>query len=233
MKPYEAVQLSQVLKVISKPKYILGTTYSLSLAFFEANVFPLFRRSDLESCLIICDQLGYQHALSECPALMGAGQDYAVTYAPVTGCFHPKVWLVLGEGEAVLLVGSGNLTQAGFMTNAEFFDAVFVDAHTAHWLLRERRHSKFQSAVTIPMLKQLFARLMQLFAMHPAMISSPRLPHLRRLRTKYKNSVFAALTLLAFAILGSKKHKRYSPSSFFRNCHQHPALIERSLLGYC
>jgi hypothetical protein len=31
---------------------------------------------------------------------------------------------VVGDTEAVLLTGSGNLTQAGFMTNAELFDAL-------------------------------------------------------------------------------------------------------------
>jgi hypothetical protein len=128
MKGVSRVKLSEILQVVSKPKYILGTTYSLSLAFFESVVFgSTFRdRSRLKSCLIVCDVLGYQRALSEGAALQGAGQDYIVAPAPLADCFHPKTWLVLGESEAVLLCGSGNLTQAGFMANAELFDAVHM-----------------------------------------------------------------------------------------------------------
>ena len=44
--------------------------------------------------------------------------------APISGSFHPKVWLVVGDNEVVLLTGSGNLTQAGFMNNAELFAAL-------------------------------------------------------------------------------------------------------------
>lgn len=110
--------------MVSKPRYILGTTYTLSLAFFESAIFPEFDRSRLKSCLIVCDTLGYHNALTEAAALQGAAQDYIAVPAPVSGSFHAKVWIVVGEGEAVLLTGSGNLTQAGFMDNAELFDAV-------------------------------------------------------------------------------------------------------------
>ena len=124
MKILESVKLREVLKLVSKPRYILGTTYTLSLAFFESAIFPEFKRDQLKSCLIVCDKLGYSNALTEAAALQGAAQDYMVVRAPIPGSFHPKVWLVVGDNEAVLMTGSGNLTQAGFMTNAELFDAL-------------------------------------------------------------------------------------------------------------
>ena len=128
MKTIERIKLSDVLRLVPKPKYVLGTTYALSLAFFESVVFPCFDRTRLKSALIICDTLGYQRALTESAALQGAAQDYLVIPAPVSGAFHPKVWLVVGDAEAVMLCGSGNLTQAGFMTNAEYFDAIHFSA---------------------------------------------------------------------------------------------------------
>ena len=127
----ESIKLSDVLRLVPKPKYVLGTTYTLSLAFFESVVFPFIDRSKLKSCLILCDAVGYQRALTEAAALQGAAQDYIVVPAPVSGSFHPKVWLIVGEGEAALLVGSGNLTQAGFMTNAELFDLIHLTAREA------------------------------------------------------------------------------------------------------
>lgn len=128
MKTIERIKLSNVLRLVSNPKYVLGTTYTLSLAFFESVVYPLIRGNQLRSAVILCDMLGYSRALSESAALQGAAQDYLVVPAPVAGAFHPKVWVIVGEGEAVLLCGSGNLTQAGFMTNAEYFDAVHISA---------------------------------------------------------------------------------------------------------
>ena len=122
--PIEAIKLSDFFKQIKKPRYILGTTYTLSLAFFESSVYPLLNRSNLKSCLIISDNIGYQRALTEGPALMSAAQNYLVVPAPTSGCFHPKVWIIVGENEAAILVGSGNLTQSGFMSNAELFDSV-------------------------------------------------------------------------------------------------------------
>ncbi len=38
--------------------------------------------------------------------------------------FHPKFYLVVGEGSAVLLSGSGNLTVGGLYTNYELFDVI-------------------------------------------------------------------------------------------------------------
>ncbi len=132
MKTVESIKLSDVLKLVVKPRYILGTTYTLSLAFFESVVFPFVDRTNLKSCLILCDMIGYQRALTESSALLGAAQDYMVVPAPIEDCFHPKVWLVIGERKALLLAGSGNLTQAGFMTNAEYFDVLyFTDENPA------------------------------------------------------------------------------------------------------
>jgi hypothetical protein len=137
----ESIKLREVLKLVPKPRYILGTTYTLSLAFFESAIFPEFNRERLKSCLLVCDSLGYHNALTEAAALQGAAQDYIVVPAPMRGSFHPKVWLIVGDTEAVLLTGSGNLTQAGFMNNAEMFDALHftADAPPSAGLLADLR----------------------------------------------------------------------------------------------
>jgi hypothetical protein len=122
--PMESVELSEFFKSVKKPKYVLGTTYTLSLAFFESVVFPHIDRSRLKSCVLICDDVGYRRSLSESPALQGAAQSYLVVPAPWPGCFHPKVWVLVSESEVGVLCGSGNLTQSGFIGNAELFDTI-------------------------------------------------------------------------------------------------------------
>jgi hypothetical protein len=118
--------LSEFFRTFS-PTYVLGTTYTISLAFFEGLVFPEIDRTQLRQCLLVCDRVGFQRALVEARALRAVGREYMAVCAPTPHSFHPKVWLMIGEKEAALLVGSGNLTQSGFMTNLELFDAVLLD----------------------------------------------------------------------------------------------------------
>jgi hypothetical protein len=113
----------------------LGTTYTVSLAFFEGLVLPEISRERLRRCLILCDPIGFQQSLMEASALRGAGRDYMAVSVPAQHAFHPKVWLMVSPEEVALLVGSGNLTQCGFMTNAELFDGVFLSANRSNLVL--------------------------------------------------------------------------------------------------
>jgi hypothetical protein len=110
-----------------RPRYILGTTYTMSLAFFEALVYPEIDRTDLRRCLILCDRTGFQRATVEASGLRGASREYMAVCTPATGSFHPKVWILIEEDKAALLVGSGNLTQSGFMGNVELFDGLLLE----------------------------------------------------------------------------------------------------------
>jgi hypothetical protein len=65
----------------------------------------------------------------EASALRGVGRDYMAVCVPHAHAFHPKVWLMVNPNEVALLVGSGNLTQSGFMTNAELFDGVLLSTN--------------------------------------------------------------------------------------------------------
>lgn len=103
--------------------HVLGTTYSLSLVFFETVVLPLLRER-LEGCVLLTDRLGLMRATQEAGALREAARTYAVAAVPHRRAFHPKVWVLIGGERAVLLVGSGNLTQAGMVDNLEAFEAV-------------------------------------------------------------------------------------------------------------
>ncbi len=124
----EKVRLDEVFRLVRKPHYIVGTTYTLSLAFFESVVFPCIDRSALRRCVIVSDSFGFDRAIDEATALENAGQAYVVAAPPSSRCLHAKVWLLANDAEAVLLVGSGNLTQSGFVGNTELFDVLHVSS---------------------------------------------------------------------------------------------------------
>ena len=129
--------LSDFFQLLQRPTHVLGTSYTLSLAFFEALVFPRIPRSALRRCLLLADRHGFRRALVEAGALRHVGRDYMAACVPCAHSFHPKVWLALGEGEAAILVGSGNLTRSGFMDNAELFDAVHLRKGGPHRAVAE------------------------------------------------------------------------------------------------
>ena len=106
-----------------KPEYVLGTTYTLSLAFFESVIFPVVSKERLRKCLILCDSKGYERAMAEATALRAATRDYLVATVPAKASFHAKVWLLVNHTQLVVIVGSGNLTQSGFVENLELFEA--------------------------------------------------------------------------------------------------------------
>src|SRR5678816_185189 len=99
MKLIERIKLSDFFTSLKAPKYILGTTYTLSLAFFESVIYPHIGTSKLKHCLILCDPIGYYRAMTEGPALLGAAQRYLAVPAPSSGSFHAKVWLLIDERE--------------------------------------------------------------------------------------------------------------------------------------
>lgn len=112
--------LKEFFKVFA-PTHVLGTTYTVSLAFFEGLIFPEIKRTNLRRCLLLCDKVGFRRATVESSALRSVGREYMAVCAPTRYSFHPKVWLMIGDGKAAILVGSGNLTQSGFSAVGYFF----------------------------------------------------------------------------------------------------------------
>lgn len=107
----------------------LFTTYSLSLSFFEAVLMDAFVRGGGRNPTILADVEGVQNALSEMGARM-VGREYELI--PVHnqhGVFHPKVSVFLNEGDAHVLVGSGNLTFGGWGGNLEVTDHFHAGTH--------------------------------------------------------------------------------------------------------
>lgn len=109
------------------PRYLLGTTYTASPAFFETTVLPKIDRSKLEGAVVLCDPKGFRMASQEVGALRSVSKIYSLVYPHIRGAFHPKVWIMADSERLALLCGSGNMTQSGFIGNLELFDAFEVE----------------------------------------------------------------------------------------------------------
>ncbi|WP_336975283.1 hypothetical protein [Sphingobium aromaticiconvertens] len=99
------------------------TTYALSLSFFEAVLLDALLRGGGRNALILADPEGVRAGLSE-EGARRVGRDYEIE--PVAcvnhGVFHAKVGALFADDDAHLLVGSGNLTFAGWGGNLELVE---------------------------------------------------------------------------------------------------------------
>jgi len=126
----ESIRLSEFFKFKS-PTYLLGTTYTVSLMFLESAVWPHVDKSFLKRCLILCDKDGFRRATCEAVGLKDISTSYMAIPVPTERTFHPKFWIAINDEKVSFLVGSGNLTQSGFMDNNELFDVVSFDRGAA------------------------------------------------------------------------------------------------------
>lgn len=95
------------------------TTFSLSLAYFEAVILDALTRQDVRQNLILADVVGVRAALSEYGA-RHAGRSYQIEPVAVErGCFHSKLMALTSLEDAHLVIGSGNVTVGGWGSNLE------------------------------------------------------------------------------------------------------------------
>lgn len=95
------------------------TTFSLSLAYFEAVILDALTRQSVRQNLILADVVGVRAALSEYGA-RHAGRSYQIEPIAVEGgCFHPKLMALTSLDDAHLVIGSGNVTVGGWGGNLE------------------------------------------------------------------------------------------------------------------
>ena len=100
-------------------KTALFTTYSLSLAYFEAVVLGAMAHG-VDRTVLLSDIVGLRAALSEYGAHL-AGRTYQVEPVAVARghCLHAKLTALTTDDDAHLIVGSGNLTARGYGGNLE------------------------------------------------------------------------------------------------------------------
>jgi len=105
------------------------STYALDFGFFEHRLLPALHKLNIGNIHLLVDEQqledAYEYA-TESNRTVSAG--YSIQPIRVNqGVFHPKILLLLGERNGLLLVGSGNLTGPGMNSNEEIWSAFHVN----------------------------------------------------------------------------------------------------------
>lgn len=111
------------------------TCYTFDPIFFESVYLSSLRSLGITNVVVLMDAGMYDNLLSD-PAY-ACHQVSTVNYTLVRqenqhhGVFHPKMALLFGEEEGVLIVGSGNLTFSGLSENEEVWNAFHIAGNTS------------------------------------------------------------------------------------------------------
>ena len=107
----------------------LITTFNASLPFYEEIVLRRLRANGCRKNVVLMDAAQCSAAWdSEASRPRLAGYDYSLIPIRASGAFHPKLAIFVGPKRASILVGSHNLTVAGFGYNRELTNLVELSA---------------------------------------------------------------------------------------------------------
>lgn len=105
---------------------IIGT-YSLSFQLYERVVLRRLQASGCRHNILLADAGQCAKELTSSPTRPRfCGSDYALLPVRLSGSFHPKFILLLGRRQSRLIIGSHNVTLAGFGLNREITTAFDV-----------------------------------------------------------------------------------------------------------
>lgn len=125
-----AIKRDNILSLIGNGRYhsCTLTTFSFDFYFFEMKVMKWLRSCGVRNVNVFIDGHFYSELMQQAT---GDEMKFSTGYSlyPIfeKGIFHPKVWMLFGEKEGLLIVGSGNLTNSGNGNNDEIWGAYHFD----------------------------------------------------------------------------------------------------------
>lgn len=115
----------------------LMTAYTFDFLFFERRVLPVLRGTGIKNINVFVDKKELASSVEMAGPKSFAGHHaYSLIDVVSEGVFHPKIMLLIGKSEGLLVVGSGNLTASGLSSNDEIWSAFhFKDIAHPHAVL--------------------------------------------------------------------------------------------------
>lgn len=125
-----AIKRNNILSLIGNGRYhsCILTTFSFDFYFFEMKVMKWLRSCGIRNVNVFIDGHFYSELMQQATGdEMKLATGYSLYPVFEKTIFHPKLWLLFGENEGLLLVGSGNLTNSGNGSNDEIWGAYHFD----------------------------------------------------------------------------------------------------------
>lgn len=125
-----ALERDNILTLIGSRRYhsCILTTFSFDFYFFEMKAMKWLRSCGVRNINVFIDGYYYSELMQQ---VTGEEMQLTTGYSlyPVfqKSIFHPKIWMLFGDKEGLLIVGSGNLTNSGNGNNDEIWGAFHFD----------------------------------------------------------------------------------------------------------
>ncbi len=124
------MERENILELIGNRRYhsCILTTFSFDFYFFEMKVMKWLRSCGVRNINVLIDGHFYSELMKQ-----ATGEEMQLTAGyslyPIfqKSIFHPKIWMLFGDREGLLIVGSGNLTNSGHGNNDEIWGAFHFD----------------------------------------------------------------------------------------------------------
>ena len=98
------------------------TTFSFDFHHFESQVLRELKRKGITNVNLFADTAMLDKSIGFSTGhLKSLSTSYSINSIPCKGAFHPKITLLAGENDILLLQGSGNITNGGHGKNHELF----------------------------------------------------------------------------------------------------------------
>lgn len=107
-------------------KIALMTTFNFEIDFFERFILNQLYDNNIRKISLFVDAKELSKSIMKVESSY-IGKRYFVTPIEMNSSFHPKVFLLLGDKKARLIVGSANLTRSGLKSNNEIFNVFDYD----------------------------------------------------------------------------------------------------------
>ncbi len=119
--------LNEISEFKGKIHSCILLTYSLDLHFYSKVISRKLLRNGISNQMVFMDNQSYKKMIeNENDIPLAMGRLYSVT--PIYNClsFHPKILLLLGKEKGKIVIGSGNATSGGFLSNWELFGDIEI-----------------------------------------------------------------------------------------------------------
>lgn len=119
------------------------TTFSFDFHHFEAQVLKPLLKKGIININVFADARMLDETIGSATGnLRSVNSKYNINAITSTGAFHPKLTLLVGENDVMLIQGSGNITSGGHGKNHEMFNVLYAnkDNHTQLELINEAWH---------------------------------------------------------------------------------------------